>query len=480
MKKTGLIAGLSFLAGAVFFALGFGFLRQSGPDRFELSQDVARAENLPAVSSGPNFVPIVRKVKPAVVQVIAESIVESQPYFGDDFFDQFFNMPRRRQRQAGVGSGFFISSDGFILTNNHVVADSVKIRVTTVEEKEYTARIVGTDPKTDLALIKIDIKDAPFIDLGDSDRVDVGEWVLAIGNPLNQKFTVTAGIISAEHRELGFSNENLEDFLQTDAAINQGNSGGPLINMRGEAIGINSNILTPNSGNIGIGFAIPSNLAKKVVKDLKTKGKVTRGWFGISMQYINEKQAKELDQPASGAMVMSVEENSPAQRAGLQRYDLIVEVNGKPLKSGTDLRKEIAMVNPGDTVEVTLFRNSKKMSIKVRVGEAPQNSKIRGGEGDSRSLDLGMILEKNTPAMARELELKTREGIVVTRVTRGGMAAEQGIRQGDVILEVNRTPITSVEQFERLMSQKQPGTAVLFLVNRYGDEQLLRFYIPEE
>jgi len=207
---------------------------------------------------------------------------------------------------------------------------------------------------------------------------------------------------------------------------------------------------------------------------------VTRGWFGISMQYINEKQAKELDQPASGAMVMSVEENSPAQRAGLQRYDLIVEVNGKPLKSGTDLRKEIAMVNPGDTVEVTLFRNSKKMSIKVRVGEAPQNSKIRGGEGDSRSLDLGMILEKNTPAMARELELKTREGIVVTRVTRGGMAAEQGIRQGDVILEVNRTPITSVEQFERLMSQKQPGTAVLFLVNRYGDEQLLRFYIPEE
>jgi serine protease Do len=305
---------------------------------------------------------------------------------------------------------------------------------------------------------------------------------MAIGNPLGQKFTVTAGIISAENRQLGMGDQQnaLEDFLQTDAAINMGNSGGPLINLKGEAIGINSNILTPNSGNIGIGFAIPSNMAKKVVGDLKTKGKVTRGFFGITFQYLNEKAAKEYDQTDAGALVVSVEDNSPALRAGIKRYDLIIEANGKPIKSAADLQREIANSNPGDSVAVTLIRNGKKVSLKVSVAEAPQNLKLRGREGETPELDLGLALEKNSPSLKREYELKTSDGLVVHQIDRRGMAYAQGLRQGDVLLQINRTELTSVEQFERLISAKEPGTSVLLLINRFGEESVLRFAIPEQ
>ncbi len=211
-----------------------------------------------------------RKVKPAVLKIISESVVQSRPMFGNDFFDQFFNAPRRPEKRSGEGSGFFISPDGYILTNNHVVQDAIKVKVYNIDKTEFTAKIIGTDPKTDLALLKINVKNVPFIELGDSSAEEVGEWVLAIGNPFGQDLTVTSGIISAKGRQLGLA--QYEDFLQTDAAINMGNSGGPLINMKGEAIGINSTILSPSSGNIGIGFAIPSNMAKKVVADLKIQG----------------------------------------------------------------------------------------------------------------------------------------------------------------------------------------------------------------
>ncbi|MFH2108534.1 MAG: Do family serine endopeptidase [Chrysiogenia bacterium] len=476
MKKIGLIAGTSFLAGALFFALSFGFLQKSVNNEPVISPAVVRAESVSQSVVPNSFVDIVRKVKPAVVKVISESIVERRSMFGDDFFDQFFNTPRRQEKRSGEGSGFFISADGYILTNNHVVRDAVKVKIFNLENEEFTAKIIGTDPKTDLALLKINTKNVPFIDLGDSNAVEVGEWVLAIGNPFGQDLTVTSGIISATGRQLGMA--QYEDFLQTDAAINMGNSGGPLINMKGEAIGINSTILTPSAGNIGIGFAIPANMAKKVVADLKTKGKVVRGWFGIQIQNISESDAKDLDLPTAGVLVSRVEENSPAQKAGLKRYDLIVAINGKAVKSAADLQMEIANSTPGDEISVAVFRNRDKLVLKVKVIEAPDAGRGQAAV-QSKSLGLGMALVKNTPALAREYGLKTAKGLVVENVDRGGAAAENGIKPGDVILAVNRTVLDSVAQLKSFLSGRRSGSMVLLLINRDGDEVYIRFALPE-
>ncbi|HOW45102.1 MAG TPA: Do family serine endopeptidase [Candidatus Aminicenantes bacterium] len=477
MKKTGLIAGISFLAGALFFALSFGFLQHTADRGTVIAPEVARAETVAPAPAAPNsFVAIVRKVRPAVVKVVSESVVQRRSMFGDDFFDQFFNAPPRQERRSGSGSGFFISADGYILTNNHVVQDAVKVKILDIDKKEYTAKIIGTDPKTDLALLKIGAQDVPFIPLGDSNAIEVGEWVLAIGNPFNQDLTVTSGIISAKGRQLGMA--QYEDFLQTDAAINMGNSGGPLINMRGEAIGINSTILTPSQGSIGIGFAIPTNMAKKVVADLKTKGKVVRGWFGIQIQDISEGDAKDLDLPSGGVLVGRVEDGSPAQKAGLKRYDLIVAINGRAVKSAADLQMEIANSAPGDEVAVTVYRGKEKQAFKVKVTESPDAAREQAAEA-SRSLNLGMTLTKNTPALAREYGLKTSRGLIVENVQRGGAAAENGIRPGDVILAVNRTEVDGVEEFKRLLASRRAGSTVLLLVNRDGDEVYLRFELPE-
>jgi serine protease Do len=476
MKKIGIIAGTSFLAGAIFFALSFGFLQKAVNDQPVLSQAVAKAESLSSPVVASSFVAIVKKVKPAVVKVISESIVQSRSMFGDDFFDQFFNVPQRQERRSGEGSGFFISADGYILTNNHVVRDAVKVKIFNIDKQEFTAKIIGTDPKTDLALLKINAKNVPYLELGDSSAVEVGEWVLAIGNPFGQDLTVTSGIISAKGRQLGMA--TYEDFLQTDAAINMGNSGGPLINMKGEAIGINSTILTPSAGNIGIGFAIPTNMAQKVVSDLKSKGKVVRGWFGIQIQDITESDAKDLDLAAGGALVARVEDNSPAQKAGLKRYDLIIAINGKAVKSSSGLQMEIANSAPGDEIEVTIFRNREKMNLKIKVSEAPDSLKEQA-VAESKSLNLGMVLVKNTPALAREYELKTAKGLVIENVDRDGAAAENGLKPGDVILAVNRSEIDSVEQFKRILASRRAGSMILLLINRNGDEVYVRFPLPE-
>lgn len=478
MKKIGLIAGASFLAGAVFFALSFGFLQKGAHNEPVISPVIARAESVtpPSALAPDSFVTIVRKVKPAVVKVVSEAVVEKRAMFGDDFFDQFFNAPRRQERRSGAGSGFFISADGYILTNNHVVQDAVKVKIFDIDKKEYTAKIIGTDPKTDLALLKITAENVSFLPLGDSNSVEVGEWVLAIGNPFNQDLTVTSGIISAKGRQLGLA--QYEDFLQTDAAINMGNSGGPLINMKGEAIGINSTILTPSQGSIGIGFAIPTNMAKKVVADLKTKGKVVRGWFGIQIGDISESDAKDLDLQTGGVLVQRVEVNSPAQKAGLKRYDLIVAINNRQVKSASELQMEIANSAPGDEIDVTVFRNKEKLKLKVKVSEAPDDLREQAA-GESKSLNLGMSLIKNTPALAREYDLKTAKGLVVENVARDGTAARNGIRPGDVILAVNRSEVDSVEQFSRILAGRRSGSMVLLLINRDGDEGYRRFALPE-
>lgn len=480
MKKVGLIVGISFLAGALFFALTFGYFQKSdegkgNQERTILAPSMTRADSLPSVQGGMSFAPLVSKVRPAVVKVMSEAIIERG---GGDIFEQFFNIQPRREKVPGVGSGFFISSDGYIITNNHVVKDAVKVKVKTIDDKEFTAKIIGTDPKTDLALIKVNTDDAPFIQLGDSNKVEVGEWVLAIGNPLNQDLSVTAGIISAKGRQLGVA--DYEDFLQTDAAINQGNSGGPLINMEGKVIGINSIILSTSGGNIGLGFAIPSNLAQKVVKDLKSKGRVVRGWLGVGIQNITEKEAKDdFDLPSAGVLVVKVDKDSPADRVGLKKYDLIVGMNGKKIKTATELSTQIAEANPGDTIELEFYREKDKKIVKVKIGESPDTEKYTSQGDDKRTFDLGMILVENSRTLSREYDLKTSRGLVVKNVEKGSSADESGMREGDVILEVNGKAVDTVEQFRKIISGKRPGSQVMIFINRFGEEGVIRFRIPE-
>lgn len=484
-----MIAGISFLTGAIFFALTFGFLQTSDSNETVLDTAVARAESekpaesgeaelldTPVKITGLNFAPLVKRVKPAVVKVMSESIRERR---SNSLMERFFDMPGRgrRERVPGVGSGFLISKDGYIITNNHVVNKAIKVKIKTLDDKEYKAKIIGTDPKTDLALLKIKADDLPYIELGDSNKVEVGEWVLAIGNPLGQDLTVTSGIISAKGRQLGLA--QYEDFLQTDAAINMGNSGGPLINMEGKVVGINSVILAPSGGNVGIGFAIPSTMAKKVIDDLKTKGRVVRGYLGVGIDTVTESDAEELDLAGSGVLVTSVEKNSPAERAGLERYDIIVNVNGNPVKKGEELSTRIAEVSPGDKVTLELYRKSKKMTVTVTVGEAPESEIFRPREEDERTFDLGMVLVDNSPELAEEYELKTSRGILVRRVERDGTAARNNIQRRDVILEVNREEVNSVKDFRDIISEKKPGSLVMLWVNRRGDEGIVRFRLPE-
>jgi serine protease Do len=423
-----------------------------------------------------NFVQIVKKVKPAVVKVVSESMRESG--FGDNFLDQFFNIPRRKERVPGVGSGFFISSDGYIITNNHVVANALKINITTIDDKEYKAKVIGTDPKTDLALLKIKADNLPYISLGDSNQVEVGEWVLAIGNPFGQNLTVTAGIISAKGRQLGLA--DYEDFLQTDAAINMGNSGGPLINMEGKVIGINSVILAPSGGNIGIGFAIPSTMAQKVISDLKSKGKVVRGYLGINIQTLSEKEGQELDFPIGGVLVAKVEKNSPAERAGIKKWDMIISINGRAVKKADELSTYIAELNPGDKINLEVYRKNEKITLTVIAGEAPETETFKARGDDDRTVDLGMILINNNPSTAGELGLKSDQGIVVRRVERGSVAEQNGIRQNDVILEANRQEIRNVEDFRKIIADKKPGSMLLLYINRGGEEGFVRFILPED
>jgi serine protease Do len=494
MKKIGIIAAISFLAGVIFFALTFGYFQQvNDPDVAKAPTDqgtittlappTVKAESIDLSTKGFSFAPLVKKVKAGVVKVTSEALVQRRrSLFQDDFFDRFFNIPDRgeRQRVSGTGSGFFISSDGYILTNNHVVKDAIKIKITDINDKEFIAKKIGADPKTDLALLKIKGNNFPFIELGDSDELEVGEWVLAIGNPLGQDLSVTSGIVSAKGRELEGLEVDYQNFIQTDAAINQGNSGGPLINMEGKAIGINSVILSTSGGNIGIGFSIPSNMAKKVIGDLKKEGRVIRGYMGVSIQYIPDEEAKDYGFPQGGVLIAKVDEDTPAKEAGLKKYDLIVEVDGTKVKSARELRNLIAGHSPGDVVRLTIYRGNDKKNINVKVTEAPESVRIRSEDDDGKVIDLGMVLRNNSRSLARQYELGTSEGIVVMEVERGGVAYENGLQAGYVITGVNRVQIESVRQFREIMASKSRGDRVLMtIVRRDGNEILIRFRIPE-
>jgi len=492
MKKYAWIAVSSFALGLLLAGYLFLYLPEKNAARSDVFATAAPsapapasnlfASPLPQEKATLDFVTIAEKTGPAVLGIEAER--REQPRssdfgdewpFGDDFFNRFFGQPRRSQPESNTvqvyGTGFFISADGYILTNNHLVEKdrTTRITVTTLAGKEYDAKIVGTDPGTDLALIKVEAKDMPFIELGDSAQVKVGEWVLAIGNPLGMEHTVTAGIVSYKGRSI--DTQSYQDFIQTDAAINRGNSGGPLINMKGEVIGINSNILTSGSaGNIGIGFSIPSNIAKKVVVQLKDKGRVVRGHLGVQTYAFNltDGMVKQFKlKSKAGALINTVEPDSPAEKAKLKPYDVIVQVNGEPVKNSDDLRFKIADIQPGSKVNLVIVRDGQEMKVTAVVEELePEQEK---GQVASADKDIGVSVIALTPNTARRYGLRTAEGLLITEVRPGSEAFRANLAAGMIIIEANRKKMTSVRDFEDILKKTAAGDEVILLVRQESD-----------
>jgi serine protease Do len=421
-------------------------------------------------------------VMPAVVNISSTRVVRSQGvqspipddpflrrFFGEDPFHQF-RVPRERREQS-LGSGVIVTADGYVMTNNHVIAGADTATVTLSDRREFKARVVGTDPKTDVAVLKLDAGDLPHLPLGDSDRTEVGEIVLAVGSPFGLKRTVTMGIISAKGRaNMGIA--DYEDFIQTDAAINPGNSGGALVNTRGELIGINTAIASRTGGYEGIGFAIPSNMAKSVSEDLIKHGKVTRGMLGVSIQEVTPALAEVFHlKEARGALVGDVTPGSPADRGGLKRGDVIVEYEGREVEDSAQLRLWVARTQVGHTARLVIQRDGKRVPLQVTIAELREHEEEEGATGgaeeDAAAL-AGVQVQELTAAVARRLGLpRDVRGVVVTDVNPASAAAEADLQQGDVIREVNRKPTTTLSAFRSAVRAAGRGPVVL-LVQRGG------------
>jgi serine protease Do len=467
VRRFSRIALLSVIA-AMFFC------QSAGCENKRPAQD-------PPADTLPSFADLVDAVKPAVVNISTLSTVKIpgnpfQFFFGqgdqdqekgqlDGFVKKFFgDIPDRELKQRSLGSGVIIDQAGYILTNYHVVRRATAITVRLTDGREFKAKVVGRDPKTDLSLIKIAAPalDLPVLVLGDSDRMRVGDWVLAVGNPFGLAHTVTQGIISATGRVIGTG--PYDNFLQTDAPVNPGNSGGPLINLRGEVVGITTAIVATGQG---IGFAIPSNVAKNVVVQLREKGRVVRGWIGVSIQEVTPEMAElfGMKRP-EGALVGDVEPKSPAQAAGIKRGDIIVRFNGKEVKTMSDLPLMVAQTPVGSTAGVTVMREGKELTLPVKIGELAEEQAAPPAGKEPETTDFGMSLGDMTPEIQRELGAEEKTGVVVLDVAKGSAADEAGIEAGDIIKEVNRRPVKRLAEYRAAVAKAGKGATVLLLVKR--------------
>ncbi|HEX8127579.1 MAG TPA: DegQ family serine endoprotease [Pyrinomonadaceae bacterium] len=486
------VRGLSRLACALVVSLVFVGCNSVGSKATEINNPQLNfapttTATGAAVAQQNSYADVVARVAPAVVTVRSERrgrTAQQHPFLDDPAFREFFgqripNVPQTPRREEGLGSGVVVTADGYILTNHHVVDGADEIRVELGDRRVLTAKVVGSDPPSDLAVLKIEATNLPVLPLGDSDKVRVGDVALAVGNPLGIGQTVTAGIISAKERTTsGVGDGSFANFIQTDAPINRGNSGGALVNTSGELIGINSQILSPTGGSIGIGFAIPSNMAKGVMEQLVKSGKVRRGQLGVQIQEVTSDIAASLDlKEVRGVIIGVVTPGSAGERAGLKQGDVITAVNGTAVNDVNSLRNRIASTAPGTEVTLTVVRDGRDQQVRATLGEFTQTARREGEPGGAEpggatgetTGKLGVRVQPLTPELAREFELPTgTQGVVVADVDPSGPAADAGIQRGDVIVQANRQAVRSSADLTAAVGRTGTRPALL-LVNRRGN-----------
>ncbi len=435
--------------------------------------------------AGKAFSAVSKSVSPAVVFISVERVEEvrmqqQRSPFDDEFFRRFFDKPhpeeRRRQprqrRVEGQGSGFIVSADGYVLTNNHVVGDADEVTVRLQDGREFSANLVGADSRSDVAVIKIDADNLPVLELGDSDALEVGEWVLAIGSPFGLSHSLTAGIVSAKGRSsVGIA--DYENFIQTDAAINPGNSGGPLVDLNGKAVGMNTAIFSRSGGYMGIGFAIPINMVRSIKDQLIDDGRVTRGYLGILIQNLTQELAESFKlEDGKGVLIAGVTEDSPAERAGLEQGDVVISFNGRRVEEVGSFRNRVSLVTPGSKVEMVVVRNGDEKTLGVTIGKLPDAEGAESAKDEGSIEELGFSVQTLTEELSDRFDLGDVQGVVVTSIENGSPAQRAGLRPGVVIQEVNRTAIHDVGDFRRAIKKSDDKGLLLLVTDQRGSRYI--------